>query len=372
MIAVVLATSAAALLAAPAAGLLGHRALKRSRNASAMTIDSRNGIDESGFVRIGGIDQWISVRGEDLANPVVLELHGGPGASTAIFGPRTRSWEKHFTIVRWDMRGTLKTLGRGGADGQGEMTFERIYADAVEVTDHIRTRLGVDKVVLLGHSYGSVFGLRLAREFPERYCAYVGTDQNIHDSGRDDSVHRAFLTRLRATGKHKELAAVQALDADRHRWSARERAMYAKLAATSDPLTLDTMKKVVMGSLWLSPLHSLRELTYFLKGMSFSEQVAAGPSGFDDWADGTGFAIPFFVFQGEKDVLTSPALARRFFDDVQAPVKGFALIDDCSHFAAFRRPERFLELLLAHVRPAVVAPEPAAAAPVRPGSGSAG
>lgn len=88
--------------------------------------------------------------------------------------------------------------------------------------------------------------------------------------------------------------------------------------------------------------------------MSFSEQVTTGTSGFDDWADGTKFDLPFFLFQGEKDVLTSPELARRFFDDVQAPVKGFALIEDCSHFAAFRRPEQFLELLLAHVRPVVV------------------
>ncbi|MGW1518832.1 alpha/beta fold hydrolase [Streptomyces sp. NPDC002287] len=364
MPATLLAASAAALLAAPAAGILGHRALRRSRNASRMRIDSRSGIDEQGFVRIGGIDQWISVRGEDLANPVVLELHGGPGASTSIFGPRTRSWEKHFTVVRWDMRGTLKTLGHGGADGQGEMTFRRIYADAVEVTDHLRARLGVDKVVLLGHSYGSVFGLRLAREFPERYCAYVGTDQNIHDAGRDTSVHQALLARLRVAGKRKELAAVEALDADTHRWTARERATHAKLLATSDPLTLDTMKKVVMGSLWLSPLHSLRELGHFVKGMHFSEQVTvtADPSGFDDWADGTRFELPFFLFQGEKDVLTPPHLARRFFDDVQAPVKGFALIEDCSHFAAFRRPERFLELLLAHVRPVVAAGGSAAVA----------
>ncbi|MFJ3233628.1 alpha/beta fold hydrolase [Streptomyces sp. NPDC086787] len=242
---------------------------------------------------------------------------GGPGASTAIFGPRTRSWEKHFTIVRWDMRGSLKTFGRSDADGQGEMTFGRIYADAIEVTDHIRTRLRVDKVVLLGHSFGSAFGLRLAREFPERYAAYIGTDQNIHDAGRDDSVHQALLARLRTTGKRKELAAVEALDPDERRWTARERAMQAKLLATSDPLTLDTMKRVVMGSMWFSPQHSLRELGLFVKGMTFSEQITLGTSGFDDWPDGTDFEIPFFVFQGEKDVLTSPALARRFFDDVQ-------------------------------------------------------
>ncbi|MFE4305038.1 alpha/beta fold hydrolase [Streptomyces sp. NPDC056517] len=361
MIATIAATSAAVLLAAPAVGALGHRAIKRSRNASLMKIDTPNGIDEQGFVSIGGIDQWISVRGEDLANPVVLELHGGPGASTAIFVPRTRSWERHFTIVRWDMRGALKTLGRSGPEGQGEMTFDRIYADAIEVTDHIRVRLGAEKIVLLGQSYGSAFGLRLAREFPERYSAYVGTDQNIHDAGRDDSVHQALLTRLRTTGKRKELAAVEALDPDERQWTARQRAMHAKLVATSDPLTLDTMKKVVMGSLWFSPLHSLRELGRFVKGMTISEQITEATTGFDDWAEGTKFELPLFIFQGDKDVLAPPELARRFFDDVQAPVKDFALIEDCSHFAAFRRPERFLELLLTRVRP-VVAGEPAGTA----------
>ncbi|WSJ71909.1 lysophospholipase [Kitasatospora sp. NBC_01302] len=63
--------------------------------------------------------------------------------------------------------------------------------------------------------------------------------------------------------------------------------------------------------------------------------------------------MPFFVFQGEHDVLTPPAPAKRFFDDVSAPVKEFALIEGASHFASFRRPERFLDLMLTKVRPAV-------------------
>ncbi|MFD9572003.1 hypothetical protein ACFWBI_19385 [Streptomyces sp. NPDC059982] len=49
--------------------------------------------------------------------------------------------------------------------------------------------------------------------------------------------------------------------------------------------------------------------------MTFSEQITEGTAGVDDWADGTRFEIPFFLFQGEKDVLTPPELARRFFDD---------------------------------------------------------
>lgn len=343
-----LATPAAALLT-----LLTHRALRRAQAAKTLRIGSEHGIDEQGFVRIGGIDQWISVRGDDRANPVVVEIHGGPGAANSIYTSRTRGWERHFTIVRWDMRGAGKTFGQGGPQGQGEATFERLYEDALEVTRHARALLGAERVVLLANSYGSVFGLRLARNHPELYSAYVGTDQNVHTGGRDTSAHDALRERLRAAGKAKLLAQVEAIGADPRAWTPQQQAAYAKICAQSDPLTLATLKKVVLGSMWLSPLHSLRDLRDYFRGQTFSERFTAGTAGLDDRADGTRFEIPFFVFQGEHDVLTPASAAKAFFDEVEAPVKRFALIEDCGHFASFTRPDRFLDLLLTHVRPAV-------------------
>ncbi|MGW6709515.1 alpha/beta fold hydrolase [Streptomyces sp. NPDC054956] len=351
---------AAAALATPVAGLFAHRALRRTQAAAALRIESPNGIDERGFVRIGGIDQWISVRGEDRSNPVLVEIHGGPGAANSVYTSRTRCWERHFTIVRWDMRGAGKTFGRGGPEGQGEATFARVYEDALEVTRYAQRLLGADRVVLLASSYGSAFGLRLARNHPELYSAYVGTDQNIHTGGRDTSAYEALLERLRAAGKRRQLAQVEAIGPDPYAWTARQQATYAKLSAQSDPLTLDTIKKVVLGSMWLSPLHSLRDLRDYFRGQSFSERITEGTAGFDDRADGTRFEIPFFVFQGEHDVLTPTAAAKAFVDEVEAPVKHFAVIEECSHFASFRRPERFLELLLTHVAPAITTnPAPA-------------
>ncbi|AWZ07467.1 MULTISPECIES: alpha/beta hydrolase [unclassified Streptomyces] len=366
MIATAIAALTAAALATPAAGLFAHRALRRAQAAKALRIDSPQGIDERGFVRIGGIDQWISVRGEDRANPVVVEIHGGPGAANSIYTARTRSWERHFTLLRWDMRGAGKTFGRGGPEGQGEATFERLYEDVLEVTHHARRLLGAERVVLLANSYGSAFGLRLARAHPELYSAYVGTDQNIHTGGRDTSAYDALLERLRAAGKHKQVARVEEIGPDPYAWTPRQQATYAKLCAQSDPLTLDTIKKVVLGSMWLSPLHSLRDLRDFFKGQSFSERITGGTAGFDDRAEGTRFEIPFFVFQGEYDVLTPTASAHAYFEEVEAPVKHFAVIEGCSHFASFRRPDRFLDLLLTHVRPLLTTTPAPSAAPATP------
>ncbi|MEU3709782.1 alpha/beta fold hydrolase [Streptomyces catenulae] len=351
MLSTMITAAAGACLAAPVAGLLVHRAVVRADRARRLRITGRHGIDERYFTRIGGLDQWISVRGEDRAHPVVVELHGGPGSSHSVLTHLSRDWERHVTLVRWDMRGTGKTLRRSGADGQGEMTFARLLADAAEVVEHVRERLGVRRVVLLGCSFGSALALRLARSRPDLVGAYVGTDQKIFDGGRDRADHDAVLDRLERAGKKKELAAVRAMGPDPRAWSAEQFGHFHRAAATTDPHTFAAMKSVVMKSLWYSPLHSLREIPVFFRSFLVSSAVLPGTAAFDDRADGTRFDVPFFVVQGACDLVNTPARARAFFDEVQAPVKEFTLIEDAGHFAAYRRPDLFLDVLRTRVLP---------------------
>jgi pimeloyl-ACP methyl ester carboxylesterase len=340
--------------AASAAGVLAHRSLVRARDARQLRIGGGRGVDEQYFARIGGIQQWLSVRGEDRSNPVLVELHGGPGSVTSVFTVRTRSWEEHFTLVRWDMRGAGKTLRHSGEQGQGELTFAQLYADALEVVDHVRARLRVERVVLVGHSLGTVFGLRLVRAHPERFCAYVGIDQNVYDGGRDGSAYKDLLERLRTAGRGRQ-AAVEAMGPDPRRWTAEDHALYHRFVMASNPESLAALKSVVLPSLWFSPLHSLPDLPAFFRGMKLSARIFPATAAFDDWADGTRLEVPFFLFQGAHDLVTPPGRARRLFDDVQAPVKHFELVADAAHFAAYTHPDRFLALLLDRVRPQALA-----------------
>ncbi|OIV38721.1 proline iminopeptidase [Mangrovactinospora gilvigrisea] len=368
MLGTLITASAATLAAGPAAGLLGYRQLKRTAFAKRLRITAPNGIDESGFVHIGGIDQWISIRGEDRRNPVILEILGGPGASNLAFLPRTRGWEQHFTIVRWDMRGAGFTYAKTGPEGQGEMSLDQLYRDALEVTAYVRARLNVERVLLVANSFGTITGLRLARNHPDLYAAYVGTDQNILAGGRETSAYDNLLARLQAAGKKQAKAAAEVAEMgpERAAWSVHQWSQFNKLALTTDALSFDTMKTVVIRSLWFSPLHTLRGLRSYLKAMTFSEQIAPQAASVDEWAEGTHFQIPVFVFQGAGDVLTPPEPARRFVADITAPVKDFALIEDASHFAAFRHPDRFLQLMLTRVRPVLTGTWAAGNVPEQP------
>lgn len=103
--------------------LLQRRGIQRKLKES-LAITSPNGINENQYISVGGIQQWISIRGEDRNNPVLLFVHGGPGAVQTIFASLLRPWEKYFTIVQWDQRGTGKTLRKNGAPKAGELTWQ--------------------------------------------------------------------------------------------------------------------------------------------------------------------------------------------------------------------------------------------------------
>jgi hypothetical protein len=92
---------------------LMYRKHLQHKVAEKRAITSPNGIDSLEPVRIGGIDQWIQVRGQDVNNPILLVIHGGPGfAFIPMAGAFQGPWEKYFTVVQWDQRGGGRHMRR--------------------------------------------------------------------------------------------------------------------------------------------------------------------------------------------------------------------------------------------------------------------
>src|SRR5208282_5129139 len=146
--------------------------------ANARKIVAPHGIERLEKVKIGGIDQWVSIRGTDTRNPVLLYVHGGPGYISMPMSWWWHGWEDYFTVVEWDQRGAGKTyLLNDPAKVRPTMTPERMVADTEEMTDWLRKTLGKKKIFLLGHSWGSYLGLETARRHPDWLYAYIGVGQ---------------------------------------------------------------------------------------------------------------------------------------------------------------------------------------------------
>jgi pimeloyl-ACP methyl ester carboxylesterase len=125
------------------------------------------------------MEQWVLIRGADTTNPVLLRLHGGPGAAEM---PLVRRYngelEEHFVVVAWDQRGAGKSNRRGF--DEASMTLEQFLQDAHEHTRHLKARFGQERIYLLGHSWGTQLGIRLAARHPEDYWAWVGLAQLVN------------------------------------------------------------------------------------------------------------------------------------------------------------------------------------------------
>jgi pimeloyl-ACP methyl ester carboxylesterase len=345
------AFGASAIILGFLASLLIHRRLRQASTAALLKIEEAGGISEECFVRIGGIDQWIGIRGENKDNPILLVIHGGPGSSYAIFTPLLRSWERHFTIVQWDQRGAGKTFARTGSRASGELSMEQLTRDGLEVAEYLREQLKKDRVFLLASSFGSTFGLEMVRRRPDLFYAYIGADQNTGMVRGRAEVRAETMKRLHALGLGPGVKALERIDPDPTHWTHEDFTAVARWTMKSDPLGYRRTVALLKDAIWYAPGWSLRDILAFFTGMRFSlKQMLSEFSRYDAWERGTRFEVPIFIFQGERDVLTTPALAREFFNDVIAPVKRMELIPDTGHFAAFQQPEIFLALLLTHVR----------------------
>ncbi|HAS74283.1 MAG TPA: alpha/beta hydrolase [Clostridiales bacterium UBA8960] len=146
------------------------------RTVGTPRIDGENAISELREVEFNGRKQWISIRGEDQAAPILLFLAGGPGGTQlAAVRHELHELEAHFVVVGWDQPGSGKSYGSGK-----NMTHDDYLADGIELTDYLIDAFGKDKIYLMGESWGSYLGVRLAEKAPEKYTGLMTTGQMVN------------------------------------------------------------------------------------------------------------------------------------------------------------------------------------------------
>jgi proline iminopeptidase len=169
--------------------------------------------------------------------------------------------------------------------------------------------------------------------------------------GRDEEFHE-LLARLRGLGLRRGEQAIERIGLDPTRWSPEDFNAVARWTMMSDPRGFRRTMKLLKDGVWYAPGWTLKDIRAFVAGMRHTlKMLLPEITRPDAWRQGTRFEIPFFIFQGEHDVLTTSHLAEIFFKDVLAPIKRMALIPDAGHFAAFMQPDQFLRELLVDVRP---------------------
>lgn len=306
----------------------------------------RRAVDESGFIRIGGIDQWISIRGTDVRNPVILFLHGGPAEAQSPFLKEFLPWEISFTVVNWDQRGAGKTFGRNGPATPG-MTVERMAQDVVEIAEYTKDKLHSRKIILIGHSWGAVLALYAVKLRPDAFSALVGTGQPVEWSLSVEDLEHFARQRATEAGDTPALASLDeasklpVTDLKRLRATSRWR------MSESDVAYLNIQREFVGPP----PLPTTGDVADWIGGGDFSGPLLWPTiTSFDARNFAPELPLPFYVIQGRDDHVVSFQAAKDYVDQVRAPAKAFIPVDG-GHFACFTHAEQFLTALRTRVMP---------------------
>ena len=301
------------------------------------------GVNESQYVEINGTKQWINIYGEDINNPVLLYLHGGPGSATSPYDYAfTRKWADVYTVVTWDQRNCGKSYD---ASQNGiALTYDLMMDDGLDMTKYLLGHLGKEKITLLGHSWGTYLGSNLVLTYPELYDCYIGTGQLV-DMNQNEVAFREVAAEWvgdDAEGLDSlELLTPEQLTKEHlvTRNMLMEKYGYGMIAGGTDynmPLTCifnpyDSIGDFVnyMGSDYSVYMD-------FILSDEFSKFSLLGK---------TEYAVPYFNINGDRDYQTNYELAQEYFDQVKAPYKQMFIMEGSTHGLLESHSEDFSKIL---------------------------
>lgn len=302
--------------------------------------EGRQPVAELTTVTLGGFEQHLLLRGQDAKLPVLLWLHGGPGAPQMPFAHAFgRELEEHFVVVHWDQRGAGKS---NTADfDEATLTFEQQTADALELVYWLRERFGQERIFLLGHSWGTRVGIALAAEHPELFYAWIGVSQVV-DHGRATELAREWLERRISLEERWALGEIEipAMTHDDYRRLAK---IVERRGGGTD-LPVSELIRIALRA----PEYSMRDNLQLLTGMNrggkpMHAQGIIKPYNLAEQI--TQLDIPAWFLSGRNDFNTPAVLVREFYEALDAPLKRYVIFPH-AHTPFFASPELFTNTLI--------------------------
>ncbi len=316
-------------------------------------------------IKLGGVDQWILLRGHDISKPVVLYLHGGPGS--ALMPLRrycTGDLERDCVMVVWDQRGAGKSFSK--KIPRESMTISRFVSDTHELTGYLKKRFNKKKIFLIGSSWGSSLGLRVIHRYPGDYHSFVGVGQMVNDKENERlSWEYAYrqAKRYNIAEAIKELEEVgppvegfYKTDHEGGRFTAKglwqQRKWLKRFGGvfhlhSEDYKTNQRQYKKIMRRITAINIFSkewtLVDVIRELKGHQFSiEAMWPEMRSTDFFREVPRVGIPVYFFTGRYDYNVPFELLERYYQKLQAPYKEIVWFEKSAHMPMVEERERFV------------------------------
>lgn len=305
------------------------------------------------YIVLGGARQLTLIRGNDVSKPILLFVHGGPGVPGIPMEHIVRDWEDDFIVVFYDQRGTGRSWP---LTVEENVTLGQYVSDAKQLIDILLRRFGKEKLYLMGHSWGSIIGARVAAESPGKLYAYIGMGQMADGMRNETEAYDYTVNAARARGDSAALSALSAIKPPYVDANGRQIPADLKTART----WLDKMGGVFCDSArWNndSVLKMFLECTEYnlfdfllldleTRGRETCRVIWNDQLAVNFFTQIPRLDVPFYVFMGKYDHNVSYAQAREYFDAVVVPPgKKFVTFERSGHYPLLEEPAACREAL---------------------------
>lgn len=305
-------------------------------------------IDTLEAVQLGGITQWIRIRGTETSNPVLLLMQQGPGLPII---NETRRFEhllglEHaFTVVYWDQRGTGLSL----RDSKAEISAERMISDTVSLLKLLRGRFD-DKTFVAGFSFGATFAAQAAVQRPDLVAALIATGMDIDIPLAEDWTYDFVLYTARQRSNRRAIRQLEKLGPPPHlrakQFSTRAR-WASNFGGVRTNASYNSEVRTLLGSLLRSPDYSVADLIRTIGGITTTQAALLPQLANTDLVHTLPrIDVPIVLVQGRLDQVAPSEATQRFYDALTAPSKELVWFEKSAHAPHFEEPEKFRDVLV--------------------------
>lgn len=309
-------------------------------------------------VKLGGVNQWLIIRGYDVNKPVLLFLSGGPGASEAGRVLRFNSeLEKHFVVVIWEQRGCGKSYP--SINSKSDLTVEQYVSDVIELSNMLRVRFDEQKIYLVGHSWGTIIGLLAAQQRPDLYYAYVGAAQMVDVEETDRLVYDLVLECSRQIGDADFVKTLETQGPPPYRGKSPIRP-YAALFGREYQLFEvpniqdETYRREGDAILLMlkQPEYGWLDRVYYLLGlMNTFNVVYPQLQEMDFRLDAARLDLPVYILLGRHDMNNPSQLPEAYFNLLESPKKQLVYFESSGHGMIWQETGKFHDLMIHTILP---------------------
>lgn len=308
--------------------------------------------------RIGGSDQWILERSENTDNPVILFLHGGPGTSQLTLNRRnTRDLEKSFIVVNWDQRGAGKSYS--AIHDSARMNIDQFVEDTKELTLHLLKRFGKERIVLAGHSWGSVIGVLAASRYPELYHCYIGIGQVANMAEGESASYRWTMKRAVEENDKRAIAKLERMGPPPYPgdWQAKtitERKYVGRFGGEVHGSRIGAFGLVIRNLAFSREYGFMDRINVFRGIFGSMKLIWQQLLKVDLFQSVTEFKIPVYMMEGRFDQEVPSEIAERYFNAIKAPSKELIWFEKSAHMVNSEERDKFNRIFIDRIRPSIL------------------